>query len=551
MGWVLARYLDLWDWLLWPVRKVTVWAFDRMDRVRIWLIGDIYKVLLFGLIGLVLSPYIGVFGFAPPTSYLLLGAVILAVWLRWVQRAQTHRAIVSGIAGEFSAMLGWTSIGLILVCGIQLWLNGHPGVSPTQFAALEAQAIDATARVRKVASTQNVLIALGGLIVLAVLFRSFKPVVAFGAARKTLSAFLAIAAVLTSFTFVTAAETGARHDRIVRTIVPRLQSQVAEVVEARKETASLRWVASELAQKPRSARAQLLNEIAALDRAAGRICAEEQAAFNQAVAAQMQPDMVIYGNADAQAQSYCNVSALVGQALRPAVRASYLAADARVEAGLDEWAPDITPEKGPLANAVVHYDTPSEADISIRELKALDADVQVALTEATEARRVVRGAVVDGIAELLGPEYKGVAGKVVDAIKGVVLETLALRAEAHFTRWAGDVETPKFTEELPEARAVEEPHLMEPPRVAQADAELVSLREAHGLPIERSPAQIADDAAAAGWRALRPNGGAITAADAFLAAAAIRAGGIGGVRPGVRPGAPHAPKVRVTRIPRL
>jgi hypothetical protein len=41
MSWFLTRYLNFWNVIFWPFRKVAEFCLGRADDVTIWLIGDI------------------------------------------------------------------------------------------------------------------------------------------------------------------------------------------------------------------------------------------------------------------------------------------------------------------------------------------------------------------------------------------------------------------------------------------------------------------------------------------------------------------------------
>lgn len=517
MNWILDRYLDLWAWFLWPLGKLAAWGFRTADRVKIWLIGDIYKAIVLSPAIMVGIFYVMLFAFAPPTSFVLLGMVIGALLLRRMARG-TSGPIMAGLYGEYSGMAGWASIGIAIVTAAQVWLNYHPGVSPAQFADMEARAIDATAALRRAASIQNVLIALGALLALALIARTFKPIIALGALRKTASAVLAIAAVATSFTFVTAADTSIRRDKIMGEIVPRLRGNVETTARARQEIAAMRWASASLASRPRSERVRLLQEIAAMRTGAEALCGRENAAYQRAYDAGT-TELALTAEETAAigaAPTFCDAAKLASIAVRAGVRLR-LSSDADFPA--THWTQDL----GPGAAA--------PEQLTIAEARRIDAKAAKVAAEAVAARDVVRKTVLDGIAELLGPANAGIVGKVLGPLQDAVIDALALKAEAQLTRWVSAEAPPRITDDA----------VIAPERAA----DLAPLSEAHATAATRPFA--GDDVAESVWRSIRPAATAELAAQAALVAVAAKAATMRAPRPGA-PGAKARPRVRIPRF---
>lgn len=516
MTWILDRWLDLWAWLLWPVFRYGDFAWPYRDRVRIWLISDLYRAFLFLPLIMIGGFYASLFSFAAPTSLFLLAGAAGAVWLQRLSRS-ARGPIMAGVYGEYAGMLGWASIGLLLVTAAQVWLNFHPGVSPAQFAEIEARTIDATETLRRIASLKNMLIALGVLLVLALIARTFKPIVALGALRKTASALLAIAAVLTSFTFVTAADTSARREKIMGQIVPRLRENVETTARARQETAAMRWTSASLAARPRPERVRLLQEIAAMRAGAEALCGRENAAYQRAYDAGAAELALTNEEAAAigAAPTFCDAAKLAGAAVRVGVRST------PGEANLTpaHWTEDL----GPSAVA--------PEQLTVAEARRLDTKAVKAAAEAVEARDIVRKTMLEGIGELLGPANAGVVGKVLGPLQDAVIEALALKAEAQLTRWVSADPRPRISDDV--VIAPERP------------AELMPLSEAHASAPGRP--FTGDEVAESVWRGLRPAATAELAAQAALVAVAAKAATMRAPRPDA-PGAKVRPRARLPRF---
>lgn len=550
MGKALDLYLDLWARFFWPLAKIAGFAWGLADKVKIWLIGDLFRMVLLGMVVIAGGFYAALFMFAMPVSLYLLLSAMLAVAARTYSRRlggqEGPAPIRAGFFHEISSMSAWASVGFILLSGAQLWLNWRETADPVQFAAFEANVLDATAALRRAASFENALIALGALIAAAFLFRTMKPLVVLGTVRQAASAMLAIAAVVTTFSFVTAQAAGERHDRSVGEIVPRMRASLDAAVRDRQETAAMRWAAAELAARPRPVRARLLDEIAAAQARANALCAEERAHFQTAFAdavATNHPGVeaapAVY-DPDAAAQNYCDGARLLAEALRPAVHAARAAADAAeaIEApDSGEWKNTILEGERPDVVRALSQNDPLAvgSDLSIRELRAGETRLAGIAGEAARARAAVRETLLDGVTALLGPEYKGVAAPVLEALQRAVLNSSALRIENELLSWwKPGAPAARFTGEGVEV------HLG-----AADDVHLATLSEAHGVPAGRGSAQVADDVVSNIWKVLRPSGGAVGAAEAAVAAAL--AARMATMHPSVR-GArvkPRIPRIRI------
>jgi hypothetical protein len=532
MTWLLDRYLDLWNWFLTPARWIIRGVQGVLAEINIPLIGDFIKVFVLCAGLAVLGIYVGVFSLVAPVSYFLLGTAVAAVLLRWLSRRWIEtRPIMSAWFGGLSTLSGWSSIGfLILTCAYGWLIYVVPGqIEPAQFAQYEAIAVDATAELRRYVTPTTALIVVGVMAALTLAIASYKPLLAAGAINRGATAVLSVFAVLASYTIVVSEDSSERHARIVGQIMPHLRENIDATVRDRQEVAALRWITHELSYRAPADRSMLFRALAALQESTQRICAEEQAQFHAAYAVARQAHMEatyeeVEDNSAAAAQDYCNTTHVAAAGMRSLVHVSMAIEAPPVDQTIwvDDVLDDVRPELRRAAMTGAAGPT-----ISIQELRALDARITVTAGEAGRAKAIVRNALLDYAANLIGPEYRGVMGQILDSLQSAVIQRLGTVTHIRFVElWAPRTPTTVLGDEV----AV---------RTRSADVELVRWQDAH----PPGAASSADDVARAAWNALRPSGGVVMAAEAAVVAAAASALAARGVR--ARPGAPRG------RIPRI
>jgi len=539
MAWLLGRYLDFWAWMLWPARAVTRGILGAMDQIDIWLIGDFIKGFLV-IVGLMaLSIYVLVFSLVPPVSYFLLATAVSAVILRTFSRrwAET-KPIISAWFGSLTTLSGWSSIGFLILTTVYAWLNylAPAQIGAAQFAGYEATIVDATALLRRYVTPTTALIVVGVMAGVTLLTASFKPIFAAATFNRSAMAVLTVFCVLGSYTAVVAQDTSSRHTRIMGEIMPRLRDNLDTTVQARQETAALRWITAEMSFRAPSDRASLLRTLGALYQSAQRICADEQAQFHAAYAvARSQHYEYTYEEVEedstAAANEYCSATNVSAEAISSLVRVADVSA--LEGSGRDLWLEDVLAETSPEMRRMANTGAAS-ATTSIREAQALDAHVAAAADDAVHARRIVRNALLDYAAAVVGPEYRGVVGQIVDSLQTAVVRRLATVTQVRFFEFWG----------APRAGATTLADDFVSPRSNPApEAELIRFEDAH--PTYRG-ASAADDVARSTWSLLRPSGGAALAAEAAVAGAAATALAARGLRPNA-----GARGARTPRIPRI
>jgi hypothetical protein len=523
----LERYIDGWNFIFRPLVLLYAWTRRIQDKVRIWLIGDLIKVLIaipvFMLAGLYVSiPSI----LAPPVSGIALGAIVGAGILRHTARlaAAEGKPIRSGFFGELAAASGWSSVGLLALTGAQIWLNMNvASADPHLVSAFEARLLDATAGLRSVLSWTNVAIAFGALAVLALIVRSARPVLAAASVRRGLSALVAVGATASSFTFVAAESTRERHDLIADALINDTRSSVQAAWRDQKASAAMNFTAAELQRRPVQQRQIALNQVALAVNAAQDFCVQHLIAFDDAVKAQGL-DLSVPSNPTAATDArrhFCDGDAVLGDALSAMAR---VGGDPTDVIAVDRLAGRdiLRGASTPLQDAV--FGAGGLGPVSIVEARRARIVASEAASEAAKARGVIRGILVEGVTGLLGNQFGGVVGKVVDALAGAVGDRLAQGVETRALQALAQAEPTRLTTEEPAPIRAEEPL---PPQRARvlADAEFVSLSQAYDLPTTGA-AMATDDVLQKCWRArLAAAGAPIGAVEAMAAFAAAKAAG--------------------------
>lgn len=349
-----------------------------------------------------------------------------------------RRRLARGLASDSKRVAFWLFAGLAAIWLVQIVLNlFRSNVDPNQVLSAELAVYEFGDQMTELASVSTALIGLAIALLLSIMVSALWPVAALGAFRKFLSAAIVAFAAITSFSFVAVAEASSRYGFVIGPIRAAIVRDLGALAQARQDGAAFQWMAAQFSPDRAEAKPAIRAWQAYFNEAGAR-CERENVEFRRAYRGQLRQAIVndLRNNrgstrsAAPGVPTHCHSDQLVRDLVQqriPAVRGAVTAAR--------PWLSDFRANLGPPA--VGGMLDPAVGDLTLgarnrrlHDLQSLRTAIGSALQRAGAAREAARTIAVDAVTNLLPGSARGVAGVIVDAWKGALVDAMAGQSEA-------------------------------------------------------------------------------------------------------------------------
>lgn len=354
-----------------------------------------------------------------------------------------RRRLARGVASDGKRVAFWLFAGFAAIWLVQIVVNlFRSHTDPNQVLSAEVAVYEFGEGLTQLASVSTALICLAIALLLSILVSALWPVAALGALRKFLAAAIVAFAAITSFSFVAVAEASSRYDFATGPIRAAIVQDLAQLAQARRDGAAFQWMAAQFSPERREAQ-PAIREWQAYFNEVGARCEQENVEFRRVYRGRLREAIVDRLRENRGLTRSTTLEGAVGvpthcrteEIVRTLVERR--ASDAGGTAvAVRPWLPDFREYFGPPASAGdIPYPVPDNPTLNNRvrrlhDLQSLREAIGSALQRAGAARDAARTIAVDAIANLLPGNARGVAGVIVDAWKGALVEAMAGQSEA-------------------------------------------------------------------------------------------------------------------------